>query len=76
MANVTVKDIKAIKPGRIQPFICDDGAALNSACALLYRMKRIGMPEGIVNYEAQKFYDLNILLIRAMRPGDEFVLNK
>lgn len=76
MANVTTEQIKAIKPGRIQPFICDNAAALNSACAILYRMKRLGMPKGVVNYEAQKFYDLNILLIRAMRPGDDFVLNK
>lgn len=74
--NVTTEEIRKIKPGRIQPFICEDGAALNSACALITRLKRIGMPEGVCNYETQKFYDLNILLVRAMKENDVFVLNR
>jgi hypothetical protein len=34
------------------------------------------MPEGVVDYETQKFFDLNIVAIRALREGDTKVLNK
>lgn len=74
--NVTTEDIRAIKPGSIKPFVCEDALAINSACSLVTRLKRIGMPDGVVDYETQKFYDINILLIHAMKEGDDKVLNR
>lgn len=74
--NVTTEEIRAIRPGTIEPFICEDALALNSACSLVTRLKRVGMPDGVSNYETQKFYDKNILLIHAMRENDDFILNK
>lgn len=74
--SVTTEEIRAIKAGTIEPFLCEDALALNSACSLVTRLKRVGMPDGVSNYETQKFYDKNIILIHAMREGDEYVLNK
>lgn len=74
--SVSSDDIKAIKPGVIKPFLCDDTKDMYSACSLVTRIKRVGMPEGVSGYETQKFYENNILLIRAMREGDEKVLNR
>lgn len=79
--NVATEDIRNIKPGRIKPFVCENDKAMYTACALVARFKRIGMPEGVVNYETQKFFAENndgvsLLLIRPMREGDTFVLNR
>lgn len=74
--NVTTDDIRAIKPGTIKPFLCEDAKALYSGCSLVSILKRKDMPEGVVDYETQKFFDENILLVRAMREGDVPVLNK
>lgn len=74
--KVCTEDIKSIKPGRIQPFICDNGLALETAASLTTRLKRVGLPEGVVDYETQKFYELNLILIHAMKEGDEKVLNR
>lgn len=74
--KVGTEDIRAIRPGEIKPFLCDDANALNCACSLTTRLKRVGMPKGVVNYETQKFYDMNLLLVRAMREGDVTVLNQ
>lgn len=79
--NVTTEDIRNIKAGRIQPFVCEDDKAMYNACTLVTRMKRIGMPENVVNYETQKFFaeendGVSLLLIRPMKEGDSFVLNK
>jgi len=74
--NVSTDDIKAIKPGTVRPFLCKDALAMNTACSLVTRVKRVGMPEGVVDYETQKFYDTNILLIRALCADDVKILNK
>jgi hypothetical protein len=74
--NVTTEDIRNIKPGAVKPFLCEDAKALYSACSLVSILKNKGMPEGVVNYETQKFFDENIILIRAMKEGDSPVLNK
>lgn len=74
--KVTTEAIRAIKPGTIQPFVCDNGLELGTAASLVTRLKRVGMPEGVVNYETKKFYDLNLILIRAMKEGDTNVLNR
>lgn len=74
--NVSTDDIKAIKPGTVIPFLCKDALAMNTACSLVTRVKRVGMPEGVVDYETQKFYDTNILLIRALCADDVKILNK
>ena len=74
--NVSTVDIKNIKAGTIKPFICKDALAMNSAASLVTRVKRIGMPEGVIDYETQKFYETNIILIHAMKEGDELVLNR
>lgn len=75
--NVTTEDIKKIKAGTIQPFLCEDAKKMQSAATLICQLKRCGMPDGVVDYEYQKFFDNdNILLIHAMKEGDEKVLNK
>ena len=74
--KVSTEDIKMIKPGCIKPFLCEDALAMNSACTLVTRLKHVGLPDGVVNYETQKFYDSNIVLIHAMKEGDEFILNR
>lgn len=73
--NVTKEEIRNIKPGAFEPFVCEDAAKMHSAVSLLSQMKRMGMPEGVADYESQKFFDKNILLIHALREGDEKVLN-
>lgn len=73
--NVSTEDIRNIKPGETIPFLCEDGKAMFVASSLVTRVKRVGMPEGVVDYEVKKFFDKNIVLIRAMRAGDEKVLN-
>lgn len=74
--NVSTEDIRNIRPGSIKPFIGLSALEMNSACSKTTRLKRVGMPEGVVDYETQKFYDLNLLLVRAMREGDTKVLNR
>ena len=74
--SVTTEEIRAIKPGTIKPFLCEDANALYSGCSLVSILKRRGMPDGVVYYETQKFVDDNILLVRAMREGDVPVLNR
>jgi len=73
--NVTKEEIRNIKPGSFEPFQCEDAAKMHSAVSLLSQMKRTGMPDGVSDYESQKFFGKNILLIHALRDGDEKVLN-
>ena len=72
--TVTLEDIKGIKPGRTESFNCDRENMYAVATALS-TLKRKKMPEGIVDYEHKKFFDRNIITIRALRDGDEKVLN-
>lgn len=74
--NVTTEDIRSIKPGQIRPFICEDAKKMQSAATMVSQMKRSGMPEGVTDYEFQKFFDENIILIHALKEGDENVLNR
>lgn len=74
--SVSTEEIRAIKPGTIKPFLCEDANALYSGCSLVSILKRKGMPDGVVDYETQKFFDENILLVRAMKEGDVPVLNR
>lgn len=74
--NVTTEDIRGIKPGTVKPFLCEDAKALYSACSLVSILKNRGMPDGVVNYETQKFFESNIILIHAMGEGDVPFLNK
>lgn len=74
--NVLTEDIKAIKPGTLKPFVCEDATKMQSAATLLSQIKRLGMPENVVDYEYQKFFDENVIVIHAMKDGDAKVLNK
>lgn len=74
--NVTTEDIRNIKPGTVKPFLCEDAKALYTGCSLVSILKNKGMPDGVVNYETQKFFDSNILLIHAMKEGDTQILNR
>ena len=74
--NVTTDDIMSIRPGAIKPFVCEDARKMQSAATLVGQIKRLGMPDGVVDYEFQRFYDENIMLIHAMRDGDVKVLNR
>ncbi len=73
--TVTQDQIKSIKPGSTESFNCD-ADKMYSVAAALSTLKRKGMPDGIVDYEHKKFFDRNIITIRAMREGDESVLNR
>jgi len=74
--NVSTEDIRSIPPGALRLFPCEDGKKMRSACSLVTTVKRTEMPEGVVDYETQKFFDLNIVAIRALRECDTKVLNK
>lgn len=77
--NVSTEDIKSIPAGAIRLFPCENGAKIKSARSLVSIFKERGdFPEGVVNYETKKF-DLEtgkIFAIRAMREGDEPILNQ
>lgn len=73
--NVTAEEIKNIKPGKVEAFHCDS-ELMYSVATILSNIKRRGMPEGVVNYEHKKFFDKNIIVIRAMREGDVPFLNQ
>jgi hypothetical protein len=72
--TVSTEDIKSIKPGSTEAFNCDS-AKMYSVAAQLSTIKRKELPEGVVDYEHKKFFEKNIIIIRAMREGDERVLN-
>lgn len=78
--NVTTEEIRSIKPGTMKAFVCEDSPALYTASALVSRLKRLGLPDGVANYETQKFFaekpNEHVILIRAMREGDEPILNR
>ncbi len=74
--KITTEDIRMIKPGEIKAFPCEDAAAMYSGCSLVSILKRKGMPEGVSDYETQKDFEKNILLIHAMGDGEASVLNK
>jgi len=73
--TVTTEEIKNIKPGATEAFNCDSGKMYAVATALS-TIKRRGMPDGVADYEHKKLFDKNIIIIRAMREGDEPILNK
>lgn len=74
--NVTTEDIRNIPPGALRIFPCEDGKKMRSACSLVTTVKRTEMPEGVVDYETRKEFDINVVIIRAMRDGDTKVLNR
>ena len=73
--NVSTEEIRNIRPGTIEAFNCDKEKMYAVATALS-TLKRRGMPDGVADYEHKKFFDKNIVVIRAMREGDEPVLNR
>ncbi len=72
--SVTTEEIKNIKPGTIEPFSCESGK-MYSIATMITQIKRRGMPDGVVDYEHQKFFDKGIILIRPLREGDTKILN-
>lgn len=74
--KLSTENIRAIRPGAIEPFLCESGREMEVATVLVTRLKRVGLPDGVVDYETQKFYEKNIFLIHAMKEGDQKVLNK
>lgn len=73
--TVGVNEIKNIKPGSTDAFNCDAGKMF-AVAAQLSTIKRKGLPDGVVDYEHKKLFEKNIIIIRAMREGDEPVLNR
>ena len=73
--TVTTEEIKGIKPGSTEAFNCDRGK-MYAVATTLSTIKRRGLPDGVVDYEHKKLFDKNIIIIRAMREGDEPVLNR
>jgi len=74
--NVTFEEIKKIKAGCFKPFVCEDAYKMQSGSTMVSRVKRLGMPEGVVDYEVQSFFDNNVLLVHALKEGEEKVLNR
>jgi hypothetical protein len=76
MSNVSTEEIKSIKPGATEAFHCD-ATKMRSLATALSDMKRYRkMPEGIVAYEHITFPEKNIVVVRAMREGEEKVFNR
>ena len=73
--TVTTEQIRSIKPGTTEAFNCDCNK-MYSVATTLTTIKRKKLPEGVVDYEHKKLFDKNIIIIRAMREGDEPVLNR
>lgn len=73
--NVSTEEIRNIKPGSTEAFNCDSNK-MYAVATTLSILKRRGLPDGVVDYEHKKFFDRNIVVIRAMREGDEPVLNR
>jgi hypothetical protein len=63
--NVTVKDIKAIKPGQTKPFLCDSENACKNASTLISIVQRTARPEGVSRYSRKIDYDQKIINITA-----------
>lgn len=76
--NVSTEDIRNIPAGVIRLFPCEGGGNIRSARTLISIIKDTGLPEGVVDYETQRFKLETglVLAIRAMREGDTPVLNK
>lgn len=74
--NLTKEDLMAMKPGLIKPFLCENAMKMQCAVTIVCQNKRNGMPEGVVDFECQKFFDSNIILVHALGEGEEKVLNK
>lgn len=75
--NVSSEDIRKIKPGAIGLFVCEDAPHMQTAASLIGQVKRYGLPDGIVDYEYRKHFDEgNIILIHALRDGEERILNR
>lgn len=73
--TVTTEEIRNIKPGSTEAFNCD-GEKMYAVATAISTIKRRGIPDGVVDYEHKKLFDKNIIIIRAMREGDEPVLNR
>lgn len=63
--NVTVKDIKMIKPGQTKPFLCESENACRNASALVSIVQRTGKPEGVSHYTRTIDYEQKIINITA-----------
>lgn len=63
--KVTVKDIKAIKPGQTKPFLCDSEKACKNAGTLVSIVQRTDKPEGVSHYTRKIDYDQKIINITA-----------
>lgn len=73
--TVTTEEIKNIRPGSTEAFNCDSGKMF-AVATQLSTIKRRGLPDGVVDYEHKKFFERGIIVIRAMREGDEPILNR
>lgn len=72
--TVTLEEIRNIRPGATEAFNCD-GEKMYAVATAISTVKRKGMPDGVVDYEHKKFFDRNIIVIRALRQGDVPMLN-
>lgn len=63
--NVTIKDIKSIKPGQTKPFLCDSEKACRNASTLLSIFQRTEKHEGISRYSRNIDFEQKIINITA-----------
>lgn len=76
--NVTTEDFKSIRPGHTEVFVCENANKMQSAGVMIARAKRSELPKGVVDYEYRTEIreGVCIMLIRALREGDQKVLNR
>ena len=72
--KVTTEQILKIRPGKTVAFQCESARAMHTVCSLVTRIKRIGMPSGVINYETKKDYNTNILRVHAMKHSEDYTL--
>lgn len=63
--NVSVEDIKSIKPGQTKPFLCISEKACRNASVLVSHVQRTDKPEGVSRYSRKIDYEQKIITITA-----------
>lgn len=85
--NVTTEDLCKIRPGEIKSFLCEDSDKMQSIATLLGQIKRRGcrngrdanrvyMPDGVVDYEIKRDFEQSIIMIHALREGEQKIFKR
>lgn len=64
--NVTVNDIRSVKPGGIKSFMCDSTEAVRSVQSLVWYCNRVNRPRNVLKYKSSANYKDLIVTITAI----------